>query len=58
LSEEGIIWEKGEKPKVYNRETNEIIELEKLEDELAIYIEGFNKLVITENLTERLWSNW
>lgn len=49
LSEEGIIWEKGEKPKVYNRETNEIIELEKLEDELAIYIEGFNKLVITEN---------
>ncbi|MFN2396785.1 MAG: type I restriction-modification system endonuclease, partial [Bacteroidales bacterium] len=49
LSEDGIIWEKGEKPKVYNNETNEIIELEKLEDELAIYIEGFNKLVITEN---------
>jgi type I restriction enzyme R subunit len=49
LSEEGIIWEKGEKPKVYNKETNQIIELEKLEDELAIYIEGFNKLVITEN---------
>ncbi len=49
LSEEGIIWEKGEKPKVYNKETNEIIELEKLEDELAIYIEGFNKLVVTEN---------
>jgi type I restriction enzyme R subunit len=48
LSEEGIIWEKGEKPKVYNKETNEIIELDKLEDELAIYIEGFNKLVITE----------
>ncbi len=33
---------------VYDKETNEIIELAKLEDELAIYIEGFNKLVITE----------
>lgn len=49
LSEEGIIWEKGEKPKVYDKEKNEVIELDKLEDELAIYIEGFNKLVITEN---------
>ncbi|WP_167616664.1 type I restriction-modification system endonuclease [Maribellus sediminis] len=49
LSEAGIVWETGEKPKAYDKETNQIIELEKLEDELAIEIEGFNKMVITEN---------
>jgi type I restriction enzyme R subunit len=48
LSEEGIIWEKGEKPKVFNSETNGIEELSELEDELHIEIEQFNKLVITE----------
>lgn len=48
LSEEGIIWEKGEKPKVFNPETNGIEELSELEDELHIEIEQFNKLVITE----------
>jgi type I restriction enzyme R subunit len=45
LSEEGILWEKGEKPKILNPETNKI---EELEDELHIEIEQFNKLVITE----------
>ncbi|RRN77806.1 type I restriction-modification system endonuclease, partial [Pseudoxanthomonas sp. SGD-10] len=49
LSEEGIIWEKGEKPKVYDREGNQIIELNELEDELKIDVSGFNKKVITEN---------
>jgi type I restriction enzyme R subunit len=49
LSEEGILWEKGEKPKVLNSETNEIEELAELEDELHIEIEQFNKLVITES---------
>ena len=48
LSEEGIIWEKGEKLKVFNPETNGIEELSELEDELHIEIEQFNKLVITE----------
>lgn len=48
LSEEGILWEKGEKPKVLNPETNQIEELAELEDELHIEIEQFNKLVITE----------
>jgi len=48
LGEEGIIWEKGDRPKVYDKENNQIIELAKLEDELAINIDGFNKLVITE----------
>lgn len=49
LSEEGITWEKGEKPKVYIKEDNEVVELDKLEDELNIDITGFNKLVITES---------
>ena len=48
LSEEGILWEKGEKPKVYIAETNTIEELAELEDELHIEIEQFNKMVITE----------
>ncbi|MFB3386653.1 type I restriction-modification system endonuclease [Flavobacterium sp. LAR06] len=49
LSEEGILWEKGEKPKILNSETNQIEELAELEDELHIEIEQFNKLVITES---------
>lgn len=49
LSEEGIVWEKGEKPKVYDKEQNALIELDELEDELSIDISGFNKLVITES---------
>ena len=48
LSEEGIIWEKGEKPKAYNPETNKVEELAALEDELHIEVEQFNKMVITE----------
>lgn len=48
LSEEGIVWEKGERPKVYDKETNSIKELDALEDELRIEIDQFNKLVITE----------
>lgn len=49
LSEEGIVWEKGSKPKVLDRESNKILELDELEDEMRIEVEGFNKLVITEN---------
>ncbi len=48
LNQEGIKWEKGEKPKVYIKETNSIEELAELEDEVTIDIEGFNKMVITE----------
>lgn len=49
LSEEGIVWEKGEKPMVYQGEGNQIVELDELEDELKFDISGFNKRVITEN---------
>lgn len=49
LSEEGIRWQRGEKPKAYDKESNSIIELEELEDELEIDVAGFNKLVVTES---------
>lgn len=49
LSEEGIVWKQGEKPKAYDPETNSIEELAELEDELHIEIEQFNKQVITPN---------
>lgn len=48
LNQEGIVWEKGEKPKVFISETNSIEELAELEDELHLEIDQFNKMVITE----------
>lgn len=47
LNTEGIKWKKGERPKVYNPETNTIEELAELEDELTLEVEAFNKTVIT-----------
>ena len=49
LNEEGILWEKGDKPQAYDKETNQIIELDELEDELKIEVDGFNRMVLTEN---------
>lgn len=49
LSNEGIKWEKGERPKAFDRETQEVEKLDALADELKIDIEGFNKEVITES---------
>nr|BFF36914.1 type I restriction-modification system endonuclease [Tenacibaculum mesophilum] len=49
LNQNGITWGEGEKPKVYVKETNTVEELEALEDEINIDIEGFNKMVITES---------
>ncbi|GAB3552256.1 type I restriction-modification system endonuclease [Spirosoma fluminis] len=49
LSEEGIKWEKGQKPTVYDPETNTVVELDSLEDELQFDVVGFNKQVLTEN---------
>jgi type I restriction enzyme R subunit len=49
LSKEGITWKKGEKPKAYDKESNTIIELEKLEDELHFDVAEFNKLVLSES---------
>ncbi|WP_114778718.1 type I restriction-modification system endonuclease [Botryobacter ruber] len=49
LNENGISWQKGEKPKALDKETNSIVELEELDDELKIDVAGFNKLVLTES---------
>ncbi|AEI49713.1 type I restriction-modification system endonuclease [Runella slithyformis] len=49
LGEEGIEWKKGEKPKVYDKETNTVVELDELADELQIDVAGFNKQVLTES---------
>ena len=47
LNTEGIKWKKGERPKVYDPETNTIEELAELEDELKFDVESFNRAVIT-----------
>jgi type I restriction enzyme R subunit len=49
LSEEGIRWKAGEKPTAYDDESNTIVELHELEDELQFDVSGFNKQVITES---------
>lgn len=49
LSKEGITWEKGEKPTLYDKEENVIIELEALEDELHFDVSAFNKQVLSES---------
>jgi len=54
LSEEGILWKKGERPKVFNPETNSIEELAELEDDMLVEIEQFNKLVITPNFNREV----
>ncbi len=47
LSRSGIVWQKGQEVKVYNRDTS-MIELAKAPDEIKIEVEQFNKKVITE----------
>ncbi|RZJ69222.1 type I restriction-modification system endonuclease [Flavobacterium sp.] len=54
LSEEGILWEKGQKPKAFISETNSIEELAELSDELHIEIDQFNKLVINESYNREI----
>ncbi|MCS4301203.1 type I restriction-modification system endonuclease [Chryseobacterium sp. BIGb0232] len=49
LNTEGITWEKGEKPQVYDGETGEITDLDELEDELKFDVEHFNKQVLNDN---------
>lgn len=47
LSDEGIVWQKGEDVQVYNNQAGEI-ELFKTPDEIKIEVQEFNKKVITE----------
>jgi type I restriction enzyme R subunit len=48
LNQEGITWSAGDHPTAYDPESNSIVELEALEDDLHIDVTGFNRLVITE----------
>lgn len=52
LSEEGITWKKGETPKVYDKEDNQIKDLSELEDDLHIDVEGFNKSVLAPSFNK------
>jgi len=47
LSEQGIIWEKGEELSVYKSDTSEV-DLFEAPDEIKVEIEQFNRRVITE----------
>ena len=49
LSENGIVWKEGEKPQAYDKENNQVIDLDEWEAELSIDIEGSKKMVITES---------
>lgn len=49
LNQEGITWERGERPKAFDQESNSLIELAELQDELNIDVSGFNKSVLTES---------
>ncbi|MFC5194775.1 type I restriction-modification system endonuclease [Bizionia hallyeonensis] len=49
LSKDGIVWDKGDKVKVYDPEDNDIKDLGVTEDEIKVEITGFNRKVITEN---------
>lgn len=48
LNQEGIKWKKGEKPKVYDRRSHSVEELDELEDEMAFEVDAFNRKVLTE----------
>ena len=52
LSEEGIVYEKGEVVPVYDPVTGEITNSAELEDELKFNVEQFNKRVITPNFNK------
>ncbi|AIZ63740.1 hypothetical protein PK28_08610 [Hymenobacter sp. DG25B] len=54
LNQEGIVWEAGSTPQAYNPETQNIEELDRLEDELKIEVDGFNKLVLTESFNRTI----
>ncbi len=56
LSDDGIIWEKGDTIKIYDPEDNDIKEQEVTEDEVKVEIQGFNRRVITESFNQTVLS--
>ena len=49
LSEEGIVWEKGDEVLVYDPENTSIVSAGITEDEIDVQIQGFNRRVITDS---------
>lgn len=56
LSEEGIVYSKGETVAIYDPETGEVTNSAELEDELKFDVEQFNRKVITENFNRAVLS--
>lgn len=54
LSQNGIVWEKGDPVHVYDPEENEIKEAGVSEDEIKIEIQGFNKRVINDSFNRTI----
>jgi len=56
LSNEGIVWQKGDPISIYDPEDNDIKEQGVTEDEVRVEIQGFNRRVITENFNKTVLS--
>lgn len=54
LSENGIVWKKGDPIKVYDPEDNEIKDAGLAEDEIKVEITGFNRRVIVESFNRAI----
>lgn len=54
LSEEGIVWEKGDMVKVYDPEENTITETGVTDDEIKIEVENFNRKVINDSFNRNI----
>ena len=52
LSEQGIRWEVGESVEVYNPDKQSVEVIDRLEDEINIEVDHFNKKVITHSFNE------
>jgi type I restriction enzyme R subunit len=52
LSEEGIVWNKGDEVFVYDPENTSIVSAGITEDEIDVQIQGFNRRVITESFNK------
>lgn len=49
LKQEGIKWDRGDTVPVYDPATGEVTNLEDIPDEIALEVDHFNRLVLTEN---------
>ncbi len=52
LSENGIVWKKGDEVKIYDPEDNDIKSAGTTEDEIKVDVSGFNRKVITKSFNK------